>query len=590
MENVKTFFRMYGQLNEILTKQERRKAIMIAFLSIISALLETLGVGVILPFIMAMLQPQQLLEYESVAYFLNAFGMVSSAQIVIFVGITVVIVYVIKNTFILAFNKFKLYFRNSLERDLSVKMLKSYIHRPYTFFLNANSSEVMRGINGDNSAVATVVDNYCTLFNEGLTCLMLGVMLIILNPIMALGIIMLAGVIVLAMVLALRKKISEYSEKAREAFADRYQYSYECINGIKEIDVMKRQDLFLNKFANASYKASEYNTAYLWIAMLPSRLIETIFIGGLVLIVIISYVSASDISVIAAQLSALGVAAVRILPSISNLSNAMNSLVFQRPALESAYSNLVVNDIKSTNLDYKAFADDMKETEKVSFKDNLAIDNIVWRYSEDQECVLNNLSMCIKRGEAIGVVGESGAGKTTLVDIILGLLIPQEGHIEVDGNSIYEDKTQWHKMIGYVPQSVFLIDDTIRNNILFGISEEDADEERLSRVVEQAQLTEFVKAQKDGLNTVLGERGIRISGGQRQRIAIARALYYDPEILTFPSFTSYTLSHFSIVVSLCAIMISVFVPCKAFIASITDASVSLSSAEVASSKTNISGS
>lgn len=535
MQNIKTFFRMYGQLQQILNKDERRKSITIAILSIFSAMLETLGVGIMLPFIMAMLQPEQLREYEKVAAVLDAFQIESPSQIVFFVGIGVMVVYIVKNVFILSFNRYRLLFRNRLERDLSIKMLKAYINRPYSFFLNANSSEVMRGIGSDNSAVASVVDNYNTLINEGLTCSMIGIALILINPLMALCIVVLAGTIALGLVLILRKKISKCAIKAREAFADKYRYSYESVNGIKEIDVMKRQNQFLSKFANAATVASENNTKYLWIAMLPSRLTETVFIVGLVIIVVVAYTFSDNIAVVAAQLSALGVAAIRILPSISNISNSMNALVFQRPALESAYANLVTGNVINEPLD---FSERAEIGEKNRFEDCIKIDNISWKYGDDLPNVLDGLSIEIKKGEAIGLVGESGAGKTTLADIILGLFVPQKGSITVDGKSIHDEATQWHKMIGYVPQSVFLIDDTIRNNILFGIDEKDADEERIKKAIEQAQLSEFVAKQSKGLDTILGERGVKISGGQRQRIAIARALYYNPDILVLDEATS----------------------------------------------------
>ncbi len=536
MQNIKTFFRMYGQLNSILTDSEKRKATIIAFLSVFCALFETLGVGIILPFILAMLQPDQLREYSKVAFILDMFSIDTPTQIVAFVGISVIIVYILKNVFILLFNRYRLFFRNGLERDLSIKMLNSYINRPYSFFLNVNSSEIMRGITGDNAAVAVALDAFTTLFNEGLTCFMLGIMLIIINPVMALGIMILAGGLILAMVLILKKRVGIYAIKTRDAFGERFRYSYESVNGIKEIQVMKRQDRFLSKFSKASEIAADNNTSYLWVSMLPSRMTETFFISGLVIIVIILYVFARDVSVIAAQLSALGVAAIRILPSVSNMSNAMNSLVFQRVALENAYNNLVVEKIKDISTDVDILKD--AGTENNVFNDRIEIDCISWRYSDGLPNILENLSMTIKKGESVGLIGESGAGKTTLADIILGLFIPQDGSIKVDGKSIFDDAVNWHKIIGYVPQNVFLIDDTIRNNILFGIDEKDADEKQLKRAIEQAQLSEFVSKQEKGLDTILGERGIKISGGQRQRIAIARALYYDPDILVLDEATS----------------------------------------------------
>ncbi len=536
MQNIKTFFRMFGQLNEILTIRQKRQAVVIALLSIVSALLETLGVTVILPFILAMLQPQTLMEYEKVSFILNLFGIDDSVGMITFVGVSVILIYLFKNCFIMVFNFFKMRFRNNLERDLSIIMLKSYIYKPYAFFLNINSAEVMRGITGDNAGVATAVDGYCTLLNEGLTCLMIGVVLILINPLMAVTVIGLAGMIAVVMVLILRKRVGACAVKSRDAFALRYRHSYEAINGIKEVDVMKRQGFFLKKFADASTIAAKANTEYLWIAALPSRATEVIFISGLVLLVIVAYNMGNDnMNILVAQFSALAVASTRLLPSISNISNAMNSLVFQRPALENAYNNIVGGGLKNT-LDDEMYGTD--DNQDVKFGESIAVKDIAWKYSDTLPNVIDGLSLDIKRGEAIGFVGESGAGKTTLADILLGLFVPQKGQITVDGRSIHDEGVKWHKMVGYVPQSVFLIDDTIRNNILFGIPEEDADEERIERAIDQAQMRKFVEAMPDGLDTVLGERGVKISGGQRQRIAIARALYYNPDILVLDEATS----------------------------------------------------
>lgn len=537
MQNVKTFFRMFNQLIQILNKKQKRTAVIIAFMSILSALFETLGVSVILPFILAMLQPDTLMEYPKVAMILNFLDIHTAMGMIIVVGVGVILVYIVKNVYIMGFTVYRMSFRNRLERDLAVKMLRSYIYKPYSYFLNVNSAEIMRGITSDNAAVATVVDCYCNLVNEGLTCLMLGMVLILINPFIAICAVGLSICIALLMVLVMRKRIADCAARSRKAFADRYKTSYEPVNGIKEINVMKRQEDFLQKFEVSSEIASEANTQYQSIASLPSRTIEVVFITGLVVVVLIAYNVTDDMSVLMAQFSALAVAAMRLLPSISNISNSINSLIFQRPALESAYDNIVKSGLRDTEVS-AGKKENKGDDSDVHFDDCIRADKITWRYGEDLPDVLKSLDIEIKKGEAVGLVGESGAGKTTLADILLGLFEPQEGTITVDGRSIFEEETKWHKLVGYVPQSVFLIDDTVKNNILFGISEEDADEERLNRAVDQAQMRKFVENLPNGLDTILGERGVKISGGQRQRIAIARALYYNPEILVLDEATS----------------------------------------------------
>ena len=535
MKNVITFINMFKQLMAILNNKQKRRAIIVAFMAIFSALLETMGVSVVIPFILAMLQPEQLIENKYIGPLLELSGVTNTIGIVTVTAVLIIAVYVIKNSFILLFNYFQLDFRNKMERDLSNLMLKSYIYKPYQYFLDVNSAEIMRGITGDISGVATTADSYCALFNEGLTCILLGFLLVVINPVMAISLLLLAVGTALIMVLGLRKKTAECGEQCREAFAKRYQHAYQAVNGIKEIHVMKRQKNFLRYFEEASDVACKYNTRYLWISKLPSRVIETIFISGLVFLVLLSMRGINDITVLVAQFGAVAVASVRILPSISNIANAMNSLVFQRPALENAYENITNLKKQSECLEQKRI---LEPSAQAVFRDKIHIKNISWKYSDELPNVLENLDMEIRPGEAIGLIGESGAGKTTLADILLGLFKPQYGDILVDGKSIYENSTNWNKLVGYVPQNVFLIDDTVRNNILFGVDEENADEERIWQTIERAQLKEFVERLPHGIDTVLGERGIKISGGQRQRIAIARALYYNPPIIVLDEATS----------------------------------------------------
>lgn len=535
MQNIKTFVRMYRQLVQILNRRQKIAAIGVAVLAMVSALLETLGVSVVLPFILAMLQPVQLMENRYVAMILQLFGISDIMQMLILLAAGIILVYLLKNAFVLFFNYIQLRFRNGLERDLSVLMLKSYLYKPYSFFLDVNSAEIMRGITGDISGVATVVDGYCHLLNEGLTCILIGTFLIMINPLMAGSLLLLAGMTALLIVTGLRKKIAECGIESRNAFAQRYQHAYQAVNGIKEINVMKRQNSFLRYFSDASDKACKNNTKYLWISMLPSRTIEVIFISGLILLVLINYRTSDNMTLLMAQFGSLAVASIRVLPALSNITNAMTSLVYNRPALENAYENIVEG---------KLYLQEYEEVpaeagiEKDKLCDRITVDHITWKYGERLPNVLKELDLEIYPGESIGLIGESGAGKTTLADTLLGLFKPQSGQITADGRDIFAPATCWHKMVGYVPQNVFLIDDTVRNNILFGVEEQEVDESKIWRAVEQAQMKEFVTHLPQGLDTVLGERGVKISGGQRQRIAIARALYYNPDILVLDEATS----------------------------------------------------
>ena len=534
MENWTTFFRLYNYLNEILDKKQKRVFVIVCTMSVIGAFLETLGVGAILPLILAILKPETLMDFGIVKSTVVFLGIDSIWGMVLLVSLCVIIVYIIKNFFLIILGDFKNRYFNRLERDLSTMMFSTYIYRPYQFFTDTDTASIERGITSDISGVSSSVTAFCTLFNELMTCLMLGLALIIINPFIAICMIAIAFFITLFMVKFLRKKISICGESARNSYIKKGKLIIETIGGIKEIEVVKRQEAFINKFKNYSFEASRINSKYLTYCILPSRITEIFFIVGLVIVVLASYLYIENVDVLMAQLSALAVASLRILPSVGNITNAINMLVFNRTSVENAYFNIVRNSLREENNNTN---ESLSSTRK-HFASKLSIENISWKYSEELPFVLNDVSLTIEKGQSIGLIGESGNGKTTLADIILGLYIPQRGQILVDGMSIHDKSTMWHKMIGYVPQNIYLYDDTIKNNILFGINEVDCDEERLLRVVKESQMEEFISELPNGINTVLGERGIRISGGQRQRIAIARALYQDPDILVMDEATS----------------------------------------------------
>ncbi len=536
MQNLRTFQQMFQHLIQILNKKQKKQAVILFFLLVLVSLLEMLGVSVIIPFIITMMEPETITQNQYVAIIIEMFHIQNQKQILYLVAGLIVIVYILKNGTILWVNYFQTNYRNTLEKDLSVEMLSSYMKRPYTYFLDTNSAEVMRGITGDIASIATVIDSFSGFLAETLTCICIGGFIILLDPFIAIYLLAIAGITALLIVLVFKKKLSVCGIETREAFSQRQQQAYQAVNGIKEITVMQRRSSFVKQYEIASEKARRYNNTYLFISKVPSRLIETIFLGGLVILVCISVKESTSQAGFISVIGALGVAAVRILPSISNITGYINALVYNRPALEEAYDNIMQAreyDVKlNENYSTKMTRDNN------GFADKIEINNISWKYKENLPFVLQDLSMEIKKGEAVAFIGESGAGKTTLADIVLGLFKPEKGQILVDKKDIFTMPIEWAKMIGYVPQTVFLTDDTIRNNIAFGIPEEEQDESKIWYALEQAQLKDVVNKLDSGLDTIVGERGVKFSGGQRQRIAIARALYYNPDILVLDEATS----------------------------------------------------
>lgn len=536
MQNLLTFKRMFGQLLQILNKKQKRQGVLLFFLLIGVSVWEMLGVSVIIPFIVAMLEPDTIMQNEYVQFIVKILHIQSEKQVIYLIAGLIVFVYILKNSMILLANYYQTNYRNTLEKDLSVQMLSSYMKRPYTFFLDINSAEVMRGITGDISGVATILDSFSGFLAETMTCVFIGAFIVCLNPFIAFYLLVIAAMTALIIVLVFKKKISACGMETRSAFAERYQHAYQAVNGIKEITVMNRRDAFVKKYEEASEKARKYNNTYLVINKMPSRIIEAVFLSSLVILVCISMNNTESQAEFISVLGALAVAAVRILPSISNIAGYVNGLVYNRLALENAYVNIM--EAKRYNDGKKEEIKEISVHNDLSLRNKVSIEHIFWKYKENLPYVLEDLSMDIMKGEAVALIGESGAGKTTLADVILGLLKPTKGKIWVDDRDVFEMLSQWSQMVGYVPQSVFLIDDTIRNNVAFGIPEGEQDENKIWHALEQAQLKEIVEKLENGLDTIVGERGIKFSGGQRQRIAIARALYYNPDILILDEATS----------------------------------------------------
>lgn len=531
MKNIRTFGQLFSQLMHILNRKQQRQFGLLIAGTIFVGMLEVLGVSAIIPFVLVMLSPEQFMQNSYVQYLTGMLGISEYRQILLLVAAGIILVYIVKEVMIILINYFQCQFRNRLERDLSNSMLEHYLHQNYLFHVNTNSSEIVRSVHSDVSGVASVVDAFSNLSCEMFSTALIGLFLISVNPVMAVILLMLSGLTSLGIIVVFKKKINTSGVECRNAYQKKIQYIQQAENGIKDIIVKQKYEYFMNCFRQYSQEACHHNTVYLTIAKMPNRIVEVIFIAGLLIAAVFCTGDGENASMFVTQLGVFGVAATRILPSISNIAVYMNNLIYFRPTVEAIYES-------GKNREGEQYAVAKTADEKIPFRNQICIRNVSWKYAENADYVLENVSLDIRRGEAVALIGVSGSGKTTLADIILGLLKPVQGHITVDGRDIHEDASIWSQMVGYVPQSLFLLDDTIRNNIAFGVPEEEIEEDRIRMALEEAQLKEMVEQLPDGLDTNLGEQGLKISGGQRQRIAIARALYFDPDILVLDEATS----------------------------------------------------
>lgn len=538
MNNLKALTGIINKLFYILDGNQKKQSVMVFFSMILISVLELLSVSVIYPFLEIVLEPENIKEVWYLNWIYDIWTNITSQQVLIFVGCCIILVFLAKNGFAIIAAYIQSRFAAGLQKDLSVAMLETYLKRPYQFFLNTNSSILIRGINSDVNAVYNVLLNVFQMVGELLTILMVGLFLIKTDCFMAIGSMIFALLAFFSIVMGFKNKMKAAGELSRLAEAEKYKYSQQAIMGIKEISVMDRRENFIAQFKGAAEKTEKAMLVNNVISACPDRILEGVCISGIILIVCIRIRMGVGMETFVPILGVYAMGAFRILPSIAKVSAKINSIIYFMPGLQSSYDNIKFNrEAKTDKSDYSITAENI-ETSNICFRHSLEITNMQWKYSNMSVNVLDDLNMTINKGESVAFIGESGAGKTTLADIILGLLPPQSGTVEMDGIDIFSIPHDWAKIIGYVPQSVFLVDDTVRNNVAFGVREEDISDEKVWDALEQAQLKPFIQSLPNGLDTIVGERGVKFSGGQRQRVAIARALYENPDILVLDEATA----------------------------------------------------
>lgn len=540
-QNILALRRILGQLNYLLDNKQKRKSVGVFVCMILTSALELLGVSAIYPFLQMMLNPEEMKGKWYVRWIYYSNPEITDKSVLILLGALIILIYVAKNIFMIISAYVRISYATVFQRELSIKMLTAYLQHPYQFFLNTNSSEILRGISSDVAGVYQILLNFFTLIAETLTVIVLGVFLLMSDVFMTVGAMLLAFSCLMAIVLGFKDRMKKAGRNARNAAGLKWKYGYQAVTGIKEIIVLDRKEIFIEQYNEAAFQEQKALVTSGVVDACPDRILEGVCIGGIIGIVCIRIASGIEVSSFIPVLGIFAMAAFKILPSISKISTRLNSIVYYQISLQGAYNNLKeaneyeellkVRVLDETNSNENTFGN-------VRFSDELKVGNVTWKYLNAKENVLQNAELTIKKGQSVALIGSSGAGKTTLADIIMGLLKPQSGTIYMDGIDIFTIPHQWARIIGYVPQAVFLIDDTVRSNVAFGLKKNEIDDEKVWEALRQAQLKEFVEALPYGLDTIVGERGVKFSGGQRQRIAIARALYENPDILVLDEATS----------------------------------------------------
>lgn len=535
MNKLRNICDVWKKYQFILTASQKRWGVVVVMMTLLGAIFETLGVSIILPLVQVMIAPQELKRNSLVMPILNFLHLSEDAELVWAIGIAVIAIYLVKNGFLMLLSYVRVKFACKVQRELSIEMLDSYMKRGYVFFMNAGTGDLLRGMLNSISNTYSGLYQIFKLFAEAVTIAFICVYIMFSDIVTAICVILLAMLCLIIVLFGCQKWVKKCGEIYYKYTALINKTLIETFQSIKEILVMKRQRFFINSYKDKYVQQQKGFIGQTVAAESPAYLIEAICVSGLIVTVCLKAIASEDAAALVPQLAAFAVAAFRILPSLGRISNNFNQFMFCIPGINDTYGNLLqVRDDMSI---HKSDIDKEKDI-KYSFKDKISINGVSWKYPDAQEFVLQNISLEIKKGQSVAFVGKSGAGKTTLADVILGLLQPQDGHILIDGINMADMADEKEQKIGFVPQIVNLLDDTVRRNVAFGIKDQEIDDGLVWRALEQAQLKTTIEEYEQGLDTIIGERGIHFSGGQRQRFAIARALYSDPDILILDEATS----------------------------------------------------
>lgn len=522
------------KLNYIFNTKQKVEIFWLFVIICIGSGLELMGVSVILPIINGIMAPDKMLEEPVYIWIYEKFYMTSVRPLIMLLLVSLIVVYVIKNAFLIyMYNKqYKFIFEN--QRVLADRMVKCYMSQPYLFHVSKNSAELLRNINEDTGNFFGALQAGIKLLTELMVCLVLGVYLLIKDKTITISVVCLLAIMLWLSVKVYKKNLVRMGARNRFYQMSLNKWVQQSFGGIKEVKILNKEKFFYDKYDEAyrGHAKSEYT--YHTLLMIPKPIIETMCICGLLGAIAIKFWwRGADITYFVPILSVFAIAAFRLLPSFNRITEYLGTILYQKSAITSIYEDL--KEIDELNAQKR---EKNKEEKAIQFQNKIEIKDLTFSYPGAEKEVLKDLNLEIRKKSSVAFIGHSGAGKTTLADILMGLLKPAKGDVCVDGVSIFEGLNSWHQIIGYIPQTIYLMDDTIKNNIAFGIEEKEIDPARLKYAVEQAQLSQLIEELEFGLDTKIGEMGVRLSGGQRQRIGIARALYHNPEILVLDEATS----------------------------------------------------
>ncbi len=524
------------QLSKLLNKKEKIAFIILLVCMLLGALLEGFGISLIPAFVAAIANPEKFIHHHLLSPVINILKLTNPRRLLIGGCIFMIVIYFLKNAY-LAFIYYlqERYIRNR-EIKLTNRLFALYMLAPYSFHLEHNSAELLRNVSIEIKIIAKqILSPLLLLLMHSFIIMVIIIILSVVDFKITLIAILILSITSVSFLKFVEKNIKEYGLRAQRERMKLIKYVNEGLGALKEVRILGKEEFFIKKVLGSAKKVAKAMLFKMVINKSSQPFLEFISVSSLLLIaILLLIVSSRSVESIGPILALFGVALVRLKTSVNNCMTSINNLRYNAVAIRSVYNHLTL------------LSKDIQPVEKIlhrkisplPFNSKIEVEEIYYKYPNSEEYTINGVSLTLNKGSSIAFVGSTGSGKTTLVDILMGILPPEKGEIRVDGIDIWKDIRSWQLNIGYVPQSIYLIDDTIKHNIALGVRDRDINEEDLLKAIEVAQLREFIDSLPQGINTVIGERGIRLSGGQRQRIGIARALYSNPKLLIMDEATS----------------------------------------------------
>lgn len=527
----------YLRVFALLTRRQRLCCVGLMFMMIVGGCIEACGIGLILPLIAVMGNDNFLHVYPAAAERLAAIGIHTHGEFVVALSVLLIAVFLFKNLYITAQRWLQAKFITKTQVFFSNRLFVEYLKRPYLYHLNNNSVVTMRNIGmGTQTVFNQVLFQTLLLFSDFVTVFIIWLMLVYVDPLVSIVVAGLFGAIIVVVVRALRRRIARQAEIQVQVSAEIGKWMKQGLEAIKETKLMGKEAFFSREYANANSGLLWALSRFNFIIVLPRTFIEFTVVFALLSLIIVKVLMGENTTDIVALLGVLALAAFRLMPGANHIIDMLNQLRFAFPVMDLVYEDLLsVRRKVEAGYDFEMAEHKHK---RLSFERAIKVEHVSFGYPDSDKVVLQDINFSIPKGSFVGIVGPSGAGKTTFVDILLGLLEPVSGGIFVDNQDISKNMAAWQANLGYVPQSIYLIDGSIRDNIALGVRPEDVDEALLKKVIGMAQLEGLINDLPAGVDTPIGEAGNKLSGGQRQRIGIARALYRQPDVLVLDEATS----------------------------------------------------